>query len=171
MKLDEIAWVVDDIDEAIRTRVQLGLGPFFRFDLEAPEARYRGERTPLSLKLAVSRSADVQIELIQQVNEGPSVFRDVFPKGQGGFHHIRRQAGDYDQVVSSLLAHDVEIVAEMAFGSQRICFADTRRMIGCMLEVYDPSDAVEALKRITSEAIANWDGTNPVRLLSLADLT
>lgn len=175
--IDENAWVVEDLQAAIETWLKLGYGPFFVTSMDLPEVRYRDTKVPLSLKIAMARAGDVQIELIQQLNDGPSAYRDVYPAGKGGFHHIRRQAvscpdgsSDYDALAAEFAQSGIDVVMEMQFGTKRIGYADTRATLGCMLEFYDPSEAVDSFKRLTADAAVGWDGSDPIRVLNLADL-
>ena len=39
---------------------------------------------------------DVQIELVCQENDEPGVFRDVFPRGEYGLHHLAVICDDYE---------------------------------------------------------------------------
>jgi len=175
--IDENAWVVDDLQAAMETWLALGFGPFFVASLDMPEVSYRGARVPLSLKIAMARAGEVQIELIQQLNDGPSAYRDVYPAGRGGFHHIRRQAvneadgaSDYDALAAEFASSGIEIVMEMQFGTKRIGYADARSTLGCMVEFCDPSESIESLKRLTADAALSWDGSDPIRMLDLAEL-
>lgn len=175
--IDENAWVVENLETAMATWLNIGVGPFFVTSMDLPEVQHRGAQVPLSMKVAMARAGNVQIELIEQLNDGPSAYRDVYPPGKSGFHHIRRKmtengdaTSDYDAFASDLIARGVEIVMEMQFGPYRIGYADTRSTLGCMLEFYDPSPAVDSLNRLTAAAALDWDGSNPVRMLDLATL-
>lgn len=176
-EIDENAWVVSNLDDAIKFWLTLGYGPFFTTNLDLEEVQYRGQKRPLNLKIAIARAGDVHIELIEQINDGPSAYRDVFPKGTSGFHHIRKKAGitgneqhSYDDLISEFSRNGIDVVMEMQFGEQRVAYVDTRLTLGCMLEIYDPSEAIESLKRFTLEASLGWDGINPVRSLDLSTL-
>ena len=86
-KYMQIAWVVPDLDAAIGHWVrQAGVGPFFYFDdVVYEDAVYRGEPwQPVKFHAAIAQAGDMQIELISQLEEGPSMFREVVPAGQIG---------------------------------------------------------------------------------------
>ena len=40
------------------------------------------------MSCAFAQAGPMQIELIEQHTDGPSVYRDMFPAGTGGFHHL-----------------------------------------------------------------------------------
>ena len=49
---------------------------------------YRGAESKLDLQVAVAQAGPVQIELIEQFCDRPSVYRDLFGTGESGFHQI-----------------------------------------------------------------------------------
>src|SRR4030095_13293249 len=63
----------------------LGVGPFFYFE-RAPitEFTYRGQSSPIDVSIALGNSGDLQIELIQQRNDAPSMYRDFLAAGREG---------------------------------------------------------------------------------------
>ena len=51
--------------------------------------RYRGEPSPLEVSIALANSGALQIELIQQRNDAPSMYRDFLSReSRGGLHHV-----------------------------------------------------------------------------------
>lgn len=159
----QAAWVVDDLDAAMAGWIALGVGPFFTFEVDMPEALYRGAPEPLRFRGALAQAGDMQIELIQQTSDGPSAYRDVVPKGQSGFHHICRAYGAYDETIAQLRAQGVAPATEARPGGARVCYADTRAQLGCMLEVLDANPAAEALSGLVRRGADGWDGRDPVR--------
>ena len=89
----QMAWVVDDLEAAAeRLSRTMQVGPFLmirHISLDDPRHRGTPQRTDFSLCLA--QAGDVQVELVQQHDNTPSVYRDVFPDGPPGgmaFHHV-----------------------------------------------------------------------------------
>jgi len=80
------AFVVTDLDAALDhwTRV-MGVGPFFVFErVEFAEIWYRGQSAlDIDLSVAIGYWGDLQIELIRQRNDVPSIYTD-FPGRQAG---------------------------------------------------------------------------------------
>lgn len=156
-------WVVPDIERAARRWIEAGVGPFLTFDLDLPDTLYRGERSPLSISVALAQAGAIQIELIAQHSLGPSAFRDVVPAGASGFHHICRDFGGYDETLERLAKQGVFPVTELQFGGTRACYADARELMGCMLELVDDNPTSRELVKTVSDASIGWNGTNPIR--------
>ena len=83
-------YVVRDIESALRHWTEtLGIGPFFYFErVPIDDFRYRGSPSPLEASIALANSGSLQIELIQQRNDAPSMYRDFLAAGQEGLQHI-----------------------------------------------------------------------------------
>src|SRR3546814_1622238 len=81
--IQQIGYVVRDIDLSMRQWLQLGVGPWFYRDVEASEFRYYGKKSPgPKLGIALANSGTVQIELVQQQDDSPSLYLDTL-KRQG----------------------------------------------------------------------------------------
>src|SRR5690606_25830602 len=94
----QIAWVVDDLFEACRKwTAAYGVGPFLVLPKRKSTVTYRGKVTELEMQLAVSQSGPIQLELIQQTSETESVYRDIFPQGSGGVHHLCTITEDFER--------------------------------------------------------------------------
>lgn len=159
-------WVVADIDAAIRGWVSMGYGPFFTFEMDVPDAIYRGQPVPLKSSIALAQAGGVQIELIQQLSTGPSAYRDVYGPGESGFHHVCTISDDFDAEVARLRERGIEIATEY----DSCCYADTRKLLGCVLEVLPNSPLLHKLFKMVADAGRDWDGADPVRPINLAAL-
>ncbi len=49
---------------------------------------------------ALAQAGDLHIELVEQHCDSPSVYRDIFPKGEEGFHHVAVIAEDFDAEIA-----------------------------------------------------------------------
>jgi hypothetical protein len=170
MPIIQNCWVVPDLNRAIQGWLALGIGPFFTFEINVPDAVYRGSQVPLHIDVALAQAGPVQIELIQQLNNAPSAYRDSIPDGAGGFHHICRAYGRYDEALAVLKSQDVTIAMSGQLGPTRFCYADTREQLGCMLELVDESPMGAAMQKLVHDGAINWDGSNPIRQVDFAAL-
>src|SRR5580704_11223494 len=85
----QCAYVVADIEASIRdfTR-RLRVGPWFVSEpFRPPEGLHRGEPTLFRITLAIALAGHLLIELIQQHDEFPSVYREMMLTRGYGFHH------------------------------------------------------------------------------------
>src|SRR3546814_8187603 len=85
----QFAWVVPNLEEAARRwHAALGVGPFLiNRNLALIEPRHRGRPSATRFSMAVAQSGEFQVELIEQHDAGPSVYRDTVAPGHTGLHH------------------------------------------------------------------------------------
>ena len=158
------AWVVPDLDAAIHHwHRTLGVGPFLvNRNLKISSPMYRGTPRAVAFSTAVAQSGSVQIELVEQHDDGPSAFRDTVPAGVSGFHHVAMIAEDFD---AALRAHaGVEVAAEGRFGDIRFVYLDTSATLGAMLEILEDRPAIRAFFGAIRKANERWDG-DPATLI------
>ena len=103
-------------------------------------------------------------ELIQQLNDVPSVYRDVVAKKGYGFHHWGVATDDFEQTVNSYLSAGYEIgfMAEVT-GGRRVAYIDTTADLPGMVEAIEMTPSSEANFTSYYLAALGWDGRDPVR--------
>jgi hypothetical protein len=158
---------VRDIERALQhwTTV-LGVGPFFYFE-RAPitEFSYRGAPSPLEVSIALGNSGDLQIELIQQRNDAPSMYRDFLAAGREGLQHVAYWTQTFEADLQRCLdAGFVVGQAGVAGGANgRFVYFDTETHPGTVVELSDASGPKGAFFKLIAETARGWDGTDPVR--------
>lgn len=162
----ELCQVVADLQSALdHWTGTIGAGPFFVFDVPVlPGQVYRGAPTAVSLKVAFGFSGGLLIELLQQTNDGASVFREMIAPRGPGYHHVMLR-GPYDANFARLSAkgHEVAFSGQMPAG-ERFCLFDTRSADGAYVELMEISPAMEDSLARMYRAHVGWDGvTDPVR--------
>lgn len=155
------AYFVDDLDASIDRWHRLwGLGPFFvRRHIVLPQVSYRGAAARLDISAAYVQAGPVMVELVTQHDAAPSAFRDAYAPGQQGFHHVAVIPDDYERLIAHYAELGFPVATELRTASGRgAAYVDTRPMLGHMVEVYWPSEGLNALYREVADAAANWDG-------------
>ena len=171
--LTQNAYIVRDIEASMHQWINtMGVGPFFLLDhIQLKDVIYRGAPIDLDISAAIAFSGSVQIELIQQFNDGPSAYRDVVPQGQEGFHHMCIYPDDYDKVLAEYEAAGMPLAmaGKVASSDARFCYMDARANLNCMMELVDvPEGGASALWAPLRQATDEWDGkTDPIRLMEL----
>ena len=115
----QTCWLVPDLAAAIDGWVRTaGVGPFFWFDdVGATEGRHRGQPADFPTSTAaIAYAGDLQIELVCQENDEPGIFRDLFPRGQYGLHHVAVISDDYETDRDAYLAGGAELAYEARIG-------------------------------------------------------
>ncbi|HKP78020.1 MAG TPA: VOC family protein [Phenylobacterium sp.] len=163
------AWIVPDLAAAMAKWSSLfGVGPFYVLDhLDLSGAVYRGRPSGLVLSVGLAQAGPVQIELIQQHNEGPSLYREVAPDGRSAFHHICIYSHDFPRDQAAFEAAGCEMVLEGGSpdGGVRFAYFDTRKDFDLFTEVITPHPFILRRNELVRRAAVDWDGRDPVRIL------
>ncbi|MDX2155302.1 MAG: VOC family protein [Hyphomicrobiaceae bacterium] len=102
----QLGYVVRDIEAAMKHWVEvLGVGPWFYVDrLPVRHFAYRGRPSDPHVSIALANSGRVQIELIQQRNDAPSMYLDFLASGPEGLQHVSTWPVDYEATLARGLA-------------------------------------------------------------------
>ena len=158
--------VVDLLRVAERWARVHGVGPFHVMPRVEARCSHRGAESVVDLQVAVAQAGPVQIELIEQFCDRTSVYRELFGKGESGFHQVCTVTHDYDGKKSYFERLGYELASEMNTRSGRIAFYDTVRDFGFFTEVVEASPSFLAHLTKIAQTCAAWDGTDPVRLVT-----
>ena len=162
----QIAFVPADFDAALDhwTRV-MGVGPFFLLErLQLEDMRYRGEPSELVFTIALAYWGDLQVELVRQDNNAPSIYRDL--PNHGGLHHVCILTDDLGRARATALAAGTELLVEAKVGVDGgVFYADAGGFPGNLVEVLQPATGSLALFDMIRAASRGWDGRDPVRRL------
>lgn len=163
----QTCYVVPDLAKAIDYHVRtLNVGPFFVLPHRtAPDRVYRGAIAPTEVSLAMAFAGNMQIELIEQHDEAPSLFREAIERHGYGFHHFGIAHQDVAGVLPKYLGEGFEVVGRspVPTGGEVV-----------FLEPPDPSQpgylellpaTAEMDERFTRfwRASVDWDGFDPIR--------
>lgn len=159
-------YVVRDIRAALRHWTETaGVGPWFLAE-RAPirDFRYRGAPSAVELSIALANSGGLQLELIQQNNDAPSMYRDFLAAGHEGLQHIAYWTADFAADRARLLALGYRIGHEGRTGDYGpFAYFDTESHPGTVIELSDVSGRKADLFAHIAAAAEAWDGANPVR--------
>ena len=161
-RLFQLGFVVDDLLGAAERWVRVfGVGPFHVMPRVKNSCRYRGADAEVDIHIAVSQAGPVQIELIQDFTDGPSVFRDVH-----GVHQVCTLTRDYDRKKAHYERLGYQVVCEFTTPGQRVAFYDTIADFGFYTEVVEEKPSFRANLAAISRTCEEWDGTDPIRILT-----
>lgn len=153
------AYVVNDIQAAARRWSEaLGIGPFVLLEgIEMPMI-HRGKAGRIALSAALAHAGDIQIELIQQLSDGPSAYRDVYAPGEEGFHHVAILCRDFEAAVArqEALGHAMSMIFGHPDGLT--AYMDARADTGGMIELYSDYAGIKDLYELVAARAAEWDG-------------
>jgi hypothetical protein len=162
----QIGFVVGDLLAAAADWARVfGVGPFHVMPVIDQQLVYRGSESTITCQVAVAQAGPVQIELIQQHCDRPSVFRDWSRDGTCAIHQLSTVTPDYDGKRAHYERLGYEIAAESLTGRFRVAYVDTVADFGFYTEVVESTPGFLANLGRIAQASAAWDGTDPVRLL------
>ena len=162
----QLGHVVDDVHAAAATWARVfGIGPFHVMPiLDLNLATPDGPRT-VSIQVAVAQAGPVQIELVQQHCDRPSIFREWSRNGTSAFHQLATVTPDYEGRKAHYERLGYRLVGESAPPPFRVAYFDTVADFGFYTEVVEQTPGFLRQLQRFSETSATWDGTDPVRLL------
>ena len=135
-------YVVRDIEASMREWLVLGVGPWFYFgDVQMDWFRHRGADSAPEVSIALANSGDLQIELIQQRNDAPSLYRVFLDSGREGLQHLSYWTIDYQALYDEAGRLGFTVGHEGCIGGERGRFAylEHERAPGHIVEISDVS--------------------------------
>jgi hypothetical protein len=164
----QIAYFVSDIRHAAEKMSSItGAGPFFVMDnIELEWGLHRNKPCDFLHSSAYGQWGDVMMELVQQDSDGPSPFRDLYPPGQEGVHHVACFVDSLDATIEQYekLGYPLAARAKAKIGTE-FAFIDISQATGHMLEIYVADENLLGFYRFVKAASSNWDGSQLLRSL------
>jgi len=147
--------------------LDVGVGPWMVLPhLKQSGSVYRGRPTEPVASFAFANSGELQIELIEQEDDSPSIYREFLDAGHEGFHHLAWWVEDFDGVARAAAEAAWPIVhAGNTGGMAQFAYYDPGGVTSTVVEVMELTDATRWLITTVREAAAGWDGRDPVRNL------
>jgi methylmalonyl-CoA/ethylmalonyl-CoA epimerase len=164
----QLGFVVPDLDRAMEHWTgNVGVGPFYVLShIKFAEALYRGQPTDADISVAVAQWGEVQVELIQQFNDSPSIYSHFPYRAQGGLQHVGVMTRSVQEDLDKLRPLGIEPVqlGSTANGI-RFAYLSTDQHPGGMIELIEHGPAIDGFFAMVREAAQGWDGAKPVRRL------
>lgn len=163
-------YVVRDIEAALAHWTEvLGVGPFFYFE-RAPirNFRYRGEPSEVEVSIALGNWGPLQIELIEQRNDAPSMYRDFLAAGHEGLQHVACWTERFDADLARLEKQGLAVGQAGEAGGpdgRFVYFATCGAHPGTAVELSEVSGPKGRFFAAIADAARTWDGSDPVREL------
>ena len=168
------AYVVRNLFEGIKYWTDvMGVGPFFLLDhITMPGFTYHGKPSQAQISVGLSHHGSLQIELIEQHNDEPSMWRDFLQSGGNGLHHVACWTTDYDRDRANILArgfeigHASEVKDPNLEVSSRFAYLYHDQLPGMVVELLERNAPGDYMQAKIEEAARNWDGTDPIRTVA-----
>lgn len=163
----QIAFVTRDIEGQMRFYAsRMGIGPWFYTERSPMESvRYRGRPVSVHLSVGVAFSGGIQIELLQQRDDGASVYRDWMtrPFERQLQHHIAMWPVDFGAKMDLARAAGYEVVQEGGNARGGFAFLLHPENPDGLIEFTEATPGRIAYREAAARAAREWDGRDPVR--------
>ena len=164
-------YVVRDIQAAMRHWVEvLGVGPWYYIErVQTDWFRHRGADSAAEMSIALANSGDLQIELIQQRNDAPSLYKEFIDAGHEGLQHVAFWSTDYQALYDRALGLGYRIGHEGQIGGEqgRFAYFDTgSEQPGTVIEISDISGNKGRFFDHIRRVAQDWDGAKPIRAVT-----
>ena len=161
----QLGFVVDDVVDAAREWARVhGVGPFMLLPAGGQRLTYRSTTSTVRIHVAAAQAGPVQVELIQQLDDAPSLYRD-WPRGRaGGLHQLCTVTKRWEAKLEQYEQLGYEVAGWSDNGGFRVAYVDTAADFGFYTEIVEGSPGfMRHLEKLASSC-ASWDGTDPVRI-------
>ena len=163
----QIGYIVRDFDLTLAEWLQLGVGPWFVLQRILQSGLYRGQPCAVTLTIGFANSGDMQIEVIQQDDATPSIYREFTDAGGDGYHQLAYWAQNYDEALAAGQAAGWPVVWSGGDPeSARFAYFELPAGPATIIELMELTPATEAMAEMVRSAAAGWDGSDPIRIVN-----
>ncbi|CAM4086169.1 VOC family protein [Bordetella muralis] len=164
----QVGYVVRDIEKAMKHWSDvLGVGPwFYKEEVGTTEFRYYGKASePPRLSIALANSGDLQIELIQQRDNAPSLYMDSLKQaGECAQHIAYWTLNEFDAFTARLLEHGYVEGHGGQMGTRgRFAYFVHPDLPSGMIEISEMKGGKGEYFDEIRKASDGWDGSAPIR--------
>ncbi len=163
----QTAFVVENLQESVNLFVHdMKAGPFFVLDnFLVPGQTYRGEESKADITLAMGFAGHMLIELIQPLDDHPSVYQETIAERGYGFHHFGIACADVDgtSYMYQQSGYKEAFRAAVPTGSEVVYLDNGTGAQRGFLELLPVTPGMDETFTRFWEASQDWDGRDPVR--------
>ena len=142
----------------------MGVGPFFLMEhIEFEWCTFRGEPVELDLCVAIAYTGEQQIELVQQLNDAPSIYTEFLAKNEPGLQHMGVFVDDLQGVLDARNLRDQVVQEGRTKAGIDFAYVETGGHNGTMIELIEADDGVRKAFDYMRKASIGWDGSEPIR--------
>src|SRR6185437_1835675 len=114
--------------------------------------------------VALANSGPLQIELIQQRNDAPSMYKDFLDAGRTGLQHLAYWTESFEADLARLPAQGLVVGMSGEVGEKgRYVYFETETHPVTVIELSEVAGPKGRLFKMIREASIGWDGSDPVR--------
>lgn len=167
-KVCQNGYVVRDIEASMRHWTEvMGVGPFFYLEtVDIENFQCRGVAGKPDVSIALANTGDLQIELIQQHCDTPTMYREFLEAGHEGLQHMSYWSTDYQADHARFLDLGYKVGQEGEIGDNgEFCYFDTQTHPGTVVEISNIAGEKGSFFDYIKRKAYEWDGSEPIRYL------
>ena len=115
------------------------------------------------MTIAMSYSNQMCIELIQQLNDTPSVYTEIRDRRGYGFHHWGVGTYEFERDAAHYRASGCALAFYTMLRGAPLAYFDTTAQLPGMVELIEMNKMREDMFTMMYDASLAWDGSEPVR--------
>jgi len=163
--ISQLGFVVRDLSRALEHWIEsVGVGPFFVAErIEPTGFVHRDDAHDVAFTAALANSGSVQIELLQPLDDTPSMWREFLDAGREGLQHIGYWTEDYDRDFAAMLGDGRRVVHHGMLSGGRFSYFEHDFAPGVAIELSEQSEAKQQVFGAIRDAAVDWDGADPRR--------
>jgi methylmalonyl-CoA/ethylmalonyl-CoA epimerase len=167
----QVAYVVENLDNSIQSwDQQMGVRPFAVARDVAPfvGAKYRGENCDdMRMSLGFAYMGDVQLELIEQRDDRPSIYKEMLDRGNPGLHHYCFGVEDYASAYEQAISSGFQVVVQAGDANGGMIYCESQGIPGLILEIIPWDDSTKPYFEGTREFLTNVNQNQLIHEMSL----
>lgn len=164
----QLGFVTRDIRKSMQFYLsQLGVGPWFlEENANHHGVLYRGAPSRGRYAIALANWKDLQLELIQPLDDEPSVYREWLDNNPANevMHHVSTWPENYSECVAKAEGLGFEFVLQGGNARGGFCYLEHPANRGALIELNELSAARKRIWDAVAEAARHWDGHDPIRI-------
>lgn len=165
-RVRQFGYVVGDFDQVVQGWLTAGVGPWFVLRGLAQRGTYRNAPCEVTLSIGMANIGDMQIEVIAQEDDTPSIYTEFLAGGAGGFHQLAWWIDDYEAALRGADAAGWPVVWSGGDdGGVRFAYVEPTAGAAEIYEITERSAALDGMAAMVRDAAAGWDGADPIRML------
>jgi hypothetical protein len=160
------AYYVRSIDAAAALWADLfGAGPFYMVRHHKTEQfSYRGRAVEADVSYAFGYLGETMIQFIEQHDDQPSIYRDLYADGEEGFHHIAYLVSDFAAERQRWLDMGYALATELYADEVNAAYFDTRAVNGGFTEIHGDPPHIMGLFGVWRRAHEARDAATPATI-------
>lgn len=163
-RIRQFGFIVGDVDAAIAQWAALGVAPWLVIrDMRMERCRYRGALSEPMISMALANSGDMQIELIQQLDDTPSIYQEFMTATGGGLNQVAYWVEDLKAVRTDAVAAGwTEVWCGSEDGPTMFSYLEHPDSPLAIVELMELNDMTRAMGVAVQNAAEAWAPGEPI---------